>query len=329
MDSTDRDQRLPFTQQAAEHNQQADRIAGRRMRLFANPGAGAFLSKDMATLLEEIASPFKAAGHAVELPETDWDFAQAMDWALAAPLPDVLLVCGGDGTVLSLAEKLFGTETALGVIPMGTINLLARDLGLAMDGARAAQQLAGGVVEEMDVGCVNDRIFLCSFAFGMFQALARAREEVRTAPDVRAWRDAVSGFVRSVRTERPFRVRIEFADRERRLESHFLVVSNNPYSRDRGFFLNRGVLDSGRLGIYAHNMTGRLGSLAMMTRMLFSAWHDRDRIDDSCSTFTIHTDPPEIDVAIDGELEKLAGPFKFSMKPRALCVLRPQLQDRR
>ncbi|MGF1607433.1 MAG: diacylglycerol/lipid kinase family protein [Rhodothalassiaceae bacterium] len=319
----------PVTELALAQHQPGPMVSAGRVRIFANPKSGAFLRHDMVEIITLVAERLRSHGHEVDLQDPDLDFEGAVSWALSAPQPDILMVAGGDGTVLAMAERLMGRDLALGIIPMGTVNLLARDLGIAIDPAEATEQLASGVLERIDVARVNDRIFLCSCAFGMFPALVKAREEVRTAADFTGWLEAAGRFGETITGEPPFHVTIEIGRKKRRFKSHFVVVSNNPFSRSRGIFLNRGVLDSGRLGIYAHCAPGRFGSIAMMARMAFSAWHQRELIDDTRSAFTIRTKPPAMEVALDGELMRMDGPFRFSLSPRELTVLRPQLQQRR
>jgi diacylglycerol kinase family enzyme len=80
--------------------------------------------------------------------------------------PDLLIVIGGDGTILAAAEAFLGTKTALAIVPGGTVNQLARDLGIPLDPAGAVAALASGALRAIDVGMVNGRAFLCTSFIG-------------------------------------------------------------------------------------------------------------------------------------------------------------------
>ena len=91
---------------------------------------------------------------------------------------DLVLVCGGDGTVSSIGLELLGTGVPMGVLQMGSGNGLARHFGEDMDPAAAAAQLASGTVRDMDVGFVNGRPFLVSASFAWDAALVEAYDRL-------------------------------------------------------------------------------------------------------------------------------------------------------
>ena len=86
----------------------------------------------------------------------------------------IVLVAGGDGTINEVASALRGTETPLGIIPLGSGNGLGRTLGIPQDVQRAAEIIAGGKVLDCDYGMVNDLPFFCTCGLG-FDALVAAR----------------------------------------------------------------------------------------------------------------------------------------------------------
>jgi diacylglycerol kinase (ATP) len=127
----------------------------RRVFLFYNPVLVA--SRSRLELLSRIASLFRAQharhGGEVKVAPTLSAFsagAQAAD-AVAAGF-DTFLVCGGDGTVFQVLQGIAGTGAALGVIPMGTGNVIAQNLGLPRNPLRAAQMLVDAVPREIALG---------------------------------------------------------------------------------------------------------------------------------------------------------------------------------
>ena len=84
---------------------------------------------------------------------------------------------GGDGTVNAVAGKLAGTDTALGVLPMGTLNHFAKDVGIPLNLHAAVRTLFTGQITKVDVGEVNDRVFVNNSGVGFYPHFVRQREE--------------------------------------------------------------------------------------------------------------------------------------------------------
>jgi diacylglycerol kinase family enzyme len=89
---------------------------------------------------------------------------------------DVLLVVGGDGTVNTAGAALIGTDTVLGVVPMGSGNGFARHFGIPLNPEKAARALAGADVKRIDVGLANDKPFLVTCSTAWDAALVKSFE---------------------------------------------------------------------------------------------------------------------------------------------------------
>lgn len=89
-----------------------------------------------------------------------------------------ILVAGGDGSIASAANALAGQHVELAVLPCGTLNHLAKDLGLPLDLELAARVAAEGVAVPVDAAVVNDRIFLNTSSVGAYVSFVRAREQL-------------------------------------------------------------------------------------------------------------------------------------------------------
>jgi diacylglycerol kinase (ATP) len=79
---------------------------------------------------------------------------------------NLVIAAGGDGTINEIIQGLVGSETALGVLPNGTVNVWARELGIPLDDARARSVLVNGQTRRIDLGCVNGRYFLLMVGIG-------------------------------------------------------------------------------------------------------------------------------------------------------------------
>jgi len=90
--------------------------------------------------------------------------------AAAASDTDVVVMAGGDGTVSAGAGGLAGTGKPMGVLPLGTLNHFARDLGIPTLLEDAVRTVAEGIVREVDVGEANDRVFVNNSSLGLYPA---------------------------------------------------------------------------------------------------------------------------------------------------------------
>ncbi len=129
----------------------------RRVALIYNPASGQYSARRRSAIQAALAV-FREAGVAAEAFETG---APGSAVALASEAVregyDAILACGGDGTVHEIAQSLVGTDVALGVVPLGTANALAADLGLIASPAKAARKLLDATPARVSVGRIHFR----------------------------------------------------------------------------------------------------------------------------------------------------------------------------
>jgi diacylglycerol kinase family enzyme len=123
---------------------------------------------------------------------------------------DLVFACGGDGTVMSCVSGLVGTDVALAVLPQGTGNLLAANLGLSTDLAAGLQVAVERGRRLLDVGAVDDQYFTVMAGMGFDAQMLEATNETTKARI--GWPAYVVGAVRHLR-DRPMRVQIRVDDR--------------------------------------------------------------------------------------------------------------------
>ena len=88
----------------------------------------------------------------------------------------LVIAAGGDGTQSAVAGALAGSDATLGIIPFGTLNHLARDLGIPFDLDEAAAIIAGGQEQSIDVARLGKRIFVNNSAIGLYPLMVADRE---------------------------------------------------------------------------------------------------------------------------------------------------------
>ena len=88
-----------------------------------------------------------------------------------------IVAAGGDGTVNAVASALVGTQSALGVIPLGTLNHFAKDAGIPLDLDAAVDTVINGTTKLVDVGELNGHIFINNSSIGLYPAIVQERSE--------------------------------------------------------------------------------------------------------------------------------------------------------
>src|SRR4051812_33544340 len=189
---------------------------------------------------------------------------------------ELVVVGGGDGTVSAAASALAGTETLLGVLPLGTLNHFARDLGIPTKLEGAVQLIAERPQRRVDVAEMNGRTFINNSAIGLYPLLVVDRDSQRK----RLGRPkAVAMIVASIRTLVRFghqRLALTVNDREGQVDTPLLFVGNNDYRVDLPAAGQRESLDGGRLGVLVMRKKTRRGFIAASVRALLN----RSRADD-------------------------------------------------
>ena len=233
------------------------------------------------------------------------------------------MAAGGDGTVSTVAAAVVKAGKTLGVIPAGTLNHFARDAGIPLQLEPALRALAAHQTALLDVGSVNDRVFVNNASIGAYPRMLweRSRARQRGLPRPIAYALAIMDTWLELSW---IDVRLWVDNQELVRRSPFVVVGNNEYEVEGLHLGKRPTMTDGRLSLYVAPDSGRLDLLALTARALlrrlkryekFEAW--------TASSIAIDMSQREIDVALDGEISALAPPLRFGVNRRALKVIVP------
>jgi diacylglycerol kinase family enzyme len=262
-----------------------------RALLLINPRAGT-----ESPTTEELRDEALARGIDAHVLEEDEDIVELAGEADV----EVLGAAGGDGTVASVAAVAIERDLPLVVVPYGTRNHFARDLGLDRDDPLAALAGFEGEERRVDVGRAGERRFLNNVSLGLYAALVHRREHHRRR------REALAGL-RALWLSLRKRPGIWATIDGQPVRARIVLVASNAYELSLFSIGERKRLDEGRLYLYAAK------------GWLPGSWDER-----SGERFTIDAPAGKLEAAVDGEPEELETPLELSIEPGALRVLVPR-----
>jgi diacylglycerol kinase family enzyme len=258
------------------------------------------------------------------LPARSGEELRAIAEREVARKPVAIVAGGGDGTINTVASTIAGSSTALGVLPLGTLNHFAKDLQIPLDIPEAARTIAAGHVRNVDVGEVNGRFFINNSSLGLYPQIVRHREEQKRRLGRGKWPALFWATWTTLRRSPFLTVRLSLDGREQQFRSTFVFVGNNEYVME-GFNIGaRERLDAGRLSVYVTQRRGRLGLLMLALRALFGRLRQaKDFGAATAHTIAVETRHRHLMVATDGEVTLLNTPLLYRIRPHALRVITP------
>jgi diacylglycerol kinase family enzyme len=282
--------------------------------ILINHGGGT--AKGDPEIGPKVEAALRAAGvdGEVELLDGPGVAARAKE-AVEAGAP-LVIAGGGDGSISGAAGAIAGTETVLGVLPLGTLNHFARDLGVPFDLAGAAAVIGAGHERRVDVADLNGRVFINNSALGPYPLMVvdRDTQEKRLGRS-KKFALVVAG-IRTLTVNET---------RGGSVETPLLFVGNNDYSLEMPAAGSRRTLDEGRLCVMVLRKKGRLGLLAASLRALTGRMRGDDMVRlDNVQRLRVSSHRSVLAVAIDGETEHLKPPLDYRIRAGALRVLAPR-----
>jgi diacylglycerol kinase family enzyme len=292
--------------------------------VFVNAEAGSVGEVEQQN--DEITNAFRKAGvDATVVAVGPRDLPEAIR-AAWQPGVDAIVVAGGDGSINCAAGVAVEHEMVLGVLPMGTFNHFAKDLGVPEDLSAAVKFLADAQVTAVDVGEVNGKVFVNNASIGVYPTMVGDRETIRKQ---RGWgkiRAAPIAIVHTLRRLPVHTLRLAIDGAEPvALTTPFLFVGNGLFDQHGDRLGRRTSLNDHRLGVYVIATTSRLRLItnAILARLggIHAAAQTERR---AAETLVIDSDEDSVEIALDGEPTDLRVPLKFRSRAGALLVLATQ-----
>lgn len=230
---------------------------------------------------------------------------------------------GGDGTVNAVASMLVGTSVVLRVLPLGTRNHFARDLGLPLDLLSAVRTALTGRVRVVDVGEVNGHIFLNNSSLGLYPHLVRGRVAEQKHGH-RKWVAVAVAAASCLLHPLPLLVRLQMDGVEVLVRrTPLLFVGNNRYCMTGLHMGGRTRLDAGQLWICVAQDTGYARLLGLAVRALTGHLRSGDLDMRNMADLWVRTQRCQVEVAWDGEVTTMHTPLHYRIRPAALRVMVP------
>lgn len=237
---------------------------------------------------------------------------------------DVLIAAGGDGTVRTIASILAGGKISLGVLPCGTLNHFAKDIGMPLDIKEAVKAITLGKIKMLDIAEVNNVKFINNSSIGLYPYMVKERETEQEQGLRNKWAAMFLAMVRTFKKFPLYNVEIKIKGKLVKLSTSIVFVGNNKYIVEFYNVGSRNRLDEGVLSLYLTCCKSRLclirlSFLSFINRMR----QDRDFEMSSATEVTINSRRKYIDVSLDGEVTRMTPPLLYKINPKSLPVIVP------
>ena len=247
---------------------------------------------------------------------------------LARAARGVVVAAGGDGTLNAVAQALLGSGCAFGVLPQGTFNYFGRTHGIPQDTVEAMQLLLQSPAQAVQVGLVNERVFLVNASVGLYPRLLEEREGWKRRFGRSRLVAFGAGLATLLRGYRSLRLQIEVQGRTQQLRTPTLFVGNNALQLQQLGFPEAQAVEQGALAAILLRPVGRVSMLWLMLRGAFGQLGAADQVlNFACARLTLQLGwPPtarRIKVATDGEVLRLPFPLQVRVAPEPLWLIRP------
>jgi YegS/Rv2252/BmrU family lipid kinase len=292
-----------------------------RVSIVCNPNAG---KRAAGGSLRGVMEVLEQAGWSIDVNVTagPGDATRIAREAVANGM-DAVLAAGGDGTINEVIQSLVGTDTALGYLPFGTVNIWARELAMPLVPERAAEAISTGRIETVDLGRANERYFLLMAGLGFDGEVVRRAHQFERYKSRLGILPYVAAGVSTATLYRGADLELRYDGIIRRVQALMLVVGNTRLYGGRFHLTPRAVANDGLLDLCIVKGKGPLDLARQSLPLLLSGSVTYSDVE----TLRIRDVVIRADEAVPYQLDgELCGetPVQFRVVPRALRVIVPE-----
>lgn len=248
---------------------------------------------------------------------------------LAQQSGGIVVAAGGDGTLNTVAQAVLASGCAFGVLPLGTFNYFSRTHGIPTDVADALQLLLQGRAQPVQVGLVNERLFLVNASLGLYPALLEEREQVKSRWGRHRLVALGAGLMTLLRGHRNLHLKMSTAGIARDVRTPTLFVGNNALQMEQLGLPQARAIDRGHLAAVALRPIGRVAMLSLVARAVAGVLgRAQEVVDFGFRQLSVAATRPlgarRMKVAVDGEVSWMTLPLNFRVSPQPLMLIRPE-----
>jgi len=295
-----------------------------RIKVIINAGGGSVKGEDVT---ERLTEAFARHGVTASVAEVEGgELRKTVEAALDEPW-DGIVVGGGDGSIGTSAGLVAGSGRPFGVLPLGTRNHFAKDLGLPLEVEDAVAVIAAGHLQSIDLARINDRTFINNATVGLYADIVRWREYEQSRLGLPKNPATVLATLRALWRFTRHRLTVRAEGWGERLRTPLVFIGNNLYSTSLPNPGRRCALDQGELCLCIARHHSRLAVVRMFVRALRGRLReDRDFEMRAVPEVEIHSRRRKLSVTLDGEVLTMRAPLKCRSWPGALRVFAPENQ---
>lgn len=240
----------------------------------------------------------------------------------------IVVAAGGDGTINCVAQATLGSGCAFGLLPRGTFNYFARTHGIPQEIDQALEVLLNEAPQPVQVGLLNERVFLVNASLGLYPQLLEDRE---------VWKQKIgrsrvvafgAGVATILRGHRSLRLTIEREGAPRKVHTPTLFVGNNALQMEQVGLPEAQAIDEGCLAGVMLRPVGRLTLLWLLARGAFRKLGEADSVENfAFRRLTVRARAlgrKRVKVATDGEVLDMRLPLTFTVAREPLLLIRPK-----
>lgn len=231
---------------------------------------------------------------------------------------------GGDGTLNAVASRIVGSQMLFGILPLGTLNHFAKDLGIPVDPLEALATIENGRVIAVDIGEVNGQYFLNNSSLGLYPDIVHDRTRQQRRLGRGKWIAFLWAVWGALRRSPFLTVRLVVNAESALHRTPFVFVGNNAYQMEGFQIGRRAALTDGVLSIYVADGARRWQLVALGLRALFGRLRQaREFREYRAAELRVETPSRRMRVATDGEVRKMDSPFVYRIHAGGLKVIVP------
>ncbi|HEX2257011.1 MAG TPA: diacylglycerol kinase family protein [Afifellaceae bacterium] len=295
-----------------------------KLTLVVNCTAGTLRGLDAEEIAGELAGIFERGGHEVRVTLTEGSGCIAtLESVFAASDGEAVVVGGGDGTISAAAALAARHDVALGIIPLGTMNLFARSLGVPLEMYDAAEALAAGEVGRVDIGEANGRYFVHHVTVGLHAQMIEMRERLAYNSRIGKVLANLQAFLSAVQRPRFMRAIVTVDNAIFRRRTAAILVATNPLGE--GHLPYADDPRQGRLAVYISRSDTTVDLLELAAEVTLGDINGNPLLESHEGERVTIALPRRrrVRASLDGEIVALHTPLEARIRPGGLKVIRP------